>query len=233
MKILAVDVGGTNVKMLLSDQTSRRKFPSGATLTPERLVTGVKRLAGDWTWDAMTIGYPGRVRQGRIVADPYNLAPGWLGFDFERAFGCPVKLINDGAMQAYGSYRGGSLLFIGLGTGVGACVIVDGTIVPMEIGHLPYRKATIEYYLGRKGMNRLGRKKWQKHLHIAVGRLIETFHPDDVVIGGGNVQELTELPPGCREGHNAYAFEGGFRLWEDSAVPEARAARPEATADYH
>ena len=233
MKILAVDIGGTNVKMLVSDQTSRRKFPSGATLTPERFVTGVKRLVGDWTWDAMTIGYPGRVRNGRIVSDPYNLAPGWLDFDFARAFGCPIKLINDGAMQAFGSYRGGSLLFVGLGTGVGACVIYDGTIVPMEVGHLPYRKATIEYYLGRKGMKRLGKKKWQKHLFVTVERLIDTFHPDDVVIGGGNVQELTELPPGCREGHNAYAFEGGFRLWEDAHVPPLRVSPEPAAADYH
>lgn len=231
MNVLAIDIGGTNVKMLASGQLERRKFPSGPKLTPEKMVAGVIELVKDWEYDTVSIGYPGRIRSGRIVAEPYNIGKGWVGYDFERAFGRPVKLINDGAMQALGCYEGGTLLFIGLGTGVGASLIVDGTIVPMEIGHLPYRKKTIEHYLGASGLKRVGKKAWQQTLEIVVDRLMAVFHPDRVVLGGGNALKLKRLPPGCEAGHNAFAFEGGFRLWRG----EVRAAQPaeRQEAGYH
>jgi predicted NBD/HSP70 family sugar kinase len=231
MNVLAIDIGGTNVKMLASGQLERRKFPSGPKLTPEMMVAGVLELVKDWEYDVVSIGYPGRIRGRRIVAEPYNIGRGWVGYDFQRAFGRPVKLINDGAMQALGCYEGGTLLFIGLGTGVGACLIIDGTIVPMEIGHLPYRKKTVEHYLGSAGVKRMGKKKWQETLEIVVDRLMAVFHPDRVVIGGGNARRLKRLPPGCEAGHNAFAFEGGFRLWHG----ELRAAAPteQQVAGYH
>ena len=217
MKVLVIDIGGTNVKILASGQTEPRKFPSGPTMTPRQMVSGVKKLAGDWKYDVVSIGYPGVIHQGRIVSEPHNLAPKWVGFNFEAAFGCPVKLINDGAMQALGSYKEGIMLFLGLGTGLGSALVVERKVVPMELAHLSYGKGTYEGYVGLRALKRLGRKKWEKHVAFGVARLIAAIHPDDVVIGGGNAKNLKKLPPGCRAGDNANAFIGGFRLWEDES----------------
>jgi predicted NBD/HSP70 family sugar kinase len=174
----------------------------------------------------VSIGYPGVVRRGLIVAEPNNLARGWIGFDFELAFGCPLKMVNDGAMQALGSYQGGTMLFMGLGTGLAAAVVVDGVVVPMEVGRLSYRNKTYEDFLGLRGLERLGQAKWQRHVEEGVVRLIEAFHPDDVVIGGGNVRKLLRIPRGCRAGDNMKAFIGGFRLWEDALDTEDQTQRP-------
>jgi polyphosphate glucokinase len=215
MKVLVIDIGGTNVKFLVSGQTEPRKFPSGLTMTPRQMVAGVKKLVGDWKYDVVSIGYPGVIHQGRVVSEPKNLAPKWVGFNFEAAFGCPVKLINDGAMQALGSYKEGIMLFLGLGTGLGAAIVVEGKVVPMELAHLECRKGTYEDYLGVRGLRRFGRKKWQKYVFFGAARLMAALHLDDVVIGGGNAKKLKKMPPGCRAGDNANAFIGGFRLWED------------------
>jgi predicted NBD/HSP70 family sugar kinase len=180
------------------------------------MVSRVKEHAGDWTYDAVAIGYPGVIHRGRVVSEPHNLAPNWVGFDFEAAFGCPVKLINDAAMQALGSYKGGILLFFGLGTGLGSALVVEGNVVPMELAHLSYGDNTYEDYLGLRGLKRFGKEKWESYVRFGVARLIAALHPDDVVIGGGNVKKLKELPPGCRAGDNANAFIGGFRLWGES-----------------
>src|SRR5215468_10638297 len=214
MKVLAVDVGGTSVKILATGQETPLKFVSGPGMTPENMVSGVKELAANWDYDVVSIGYPGPVLHGRVLHEPYNLAPGWVKFDFEKAFGCPVKVINDAAMQALGSYNGGSMLFLGLGTGLGSAMIVDGILEPMELGHLPYRKSTYEDYVGVAGRSRLGQKKWEKTVKDVIARLIAALEPEDVVLGGGNVKNLKKLPPGCRAGNNANAFVGGFRLWE-------------------
>jgi polyphosphate glucokinase len=216
VNVLVVDVGGHSVKILATGQDTRRKLPSGPNLTAEQMALGVKKLAGDWKYDVVAIGYPGPVMHGRPVAEPWNLGPGWLGFDYEAAFGCPVKIVNDAAMQALGSYRGGKMLFLGLGTGLGSAMIVDGIVEPMELGHLPYKKATFEDYVGIRGLIRLGKKKWRKHVADVVARLSAALEPDEVVLGGGNVKQLAELPPGARMGDNANAFAGGFRLWADA-----------------
>jgi polyphosphate glucokinase len=215
MNVLVVDVGGTNVKILATGHEESRRFSSGPTLTAEQMVARVKDLAGDWKYDAVSIGYPGFMMRGRAIAEPHNLAPGWVGFDFQAAFGCPVKLINDAAMQALGSYQGGKMLFLGLGTGLGAAMIVDGVIEPMELAHLPYKKGTFEDYVGQRGLVRRGKKKWREYVADVVARLAAALEPDDVVLGGGNVKNLKELPPGCRAGDNANAFLGGYRLWEE------------------
>jgi polyphosphate glucokinase len=215
MNVLVVDVGGTHVKILATGQKERRRFPSGPALTAEQMVRGVKELAGDWKYDAVSIGYPGPVLHGKPVAEPHNLAAGWVQFDFGAAFGCPVKVINDAAMQALGSYKAGKLLFLGLGTGLGSTMILDGIVEPMELGHLPYKKGTYEDYVGLRGLDRLGKKKWRQYVADVVAALIAALQPDDVVLGGGNVKKLKELPPGCRVGDNANAFQGGFRLWEE------------------
>jgi polyphosphate glucokinase len=219
-KVLVVDVGGSSVKILATGQTNKRSFRSGPTLTPRRMVSGVKKLAADWTYDVVSIGYPGMVWRGRPVSEPYNLGRGWVGFDFARAFGRPVKIINDAAMQALGSYKGGKMLFLGLGTGLGSAMVVEGILTPMELGHLPYKKGTYEEYVGRAGLKRTGRKKWRRHVADVVERFKAALQPDDTVIGGGNVTKLKALPRRCRQGKNANAFRGGFRLWEkDNAVP--------------
>jgi len=189
MNVLAVDIGGTNVKILATGQDTPRKFPSGPKMTPRQMVAGVKKLAGTWKYDAVSLGYPGPVLKGSVGLEPHNLGPGWVGFDFEAAFGRPVKLINDAAMQALGSYKGGTLLFLGLGTGLGSALVVEGVVVPMELGHLSYRKATFEDYVGVRGLEKLGRKKWQKQVEVGVVRLIAALHPDNVVLGGGKRQE--------------------------------------------
>jgi len=222
MNVLAVDVGGTHVKILATGQTEPRKFASGPALTPSKMVTGVKKLAGDWTYEVVSLGYPGPVLRNRPVADPHNMAPGWLGFNFEKAFGCPVKVTNDAAMQALGSYKGGKMLFLGLGTGLGSTMIVNGIVEPMELSHLPYKKATYEDYVGQRGLERAGKKKWRRQVADVVARLVAALEPDDVVIGGGNVKILKELPPGCRAGDNTNAFLGGFRLWDQPVALSAR-----------
>jgi polyphosphate glucokinase len=221
MRVLSVDVGGTNVKVLATGQTEPRKFPSGARMSPKQMVAGVKRIAEDWSYEVVSIGYPGPVRQGRPIVEPHNLGRGWVGFNFRAAFRCPVKIINDAAMQALGSYEGGTLLFLGLGTGLGSALVVEGTVVPMELGHLSYKMGTYEDHVGIRGLKRLGKKKWSRHVAFGVARLIEALYPDDVVLGGGNAKKLIKLPAGCRRGDNANAFLGGFRLW-DEALPRRR-----------
>jgi polyphosphate glucokinase len=216
MKILVVDVGGTNVKILATDQAARRKFPSGAAMTPTQMVAGVKLTADGWPYDVISVGYPGPVMQGKPMAEPKNLAPGWVGFDFDAAFGHQVKVINDAAMQAIGSYEGGRMLFLGLGTGLGTAMIVEGIVEPMELGHLPYRKRTYEDYVGVGGLLRLGKHKWQRRVFDVVARLQTALQPEYIILGGGNAKQLDELPPGCRLGDNANAFKGGFRLWEQA-----------------
>jgi polyphosphate glucokinase len=213
MKVLAIDVGGTHVKILASGESESRRFDSGPTLTPEQMAVEVKKLATGWVYEAISIGYPGPVLHGKPVHEPFNLAPGWVGFDFESAFHCPVKIVNDAAMQALGSYNEGRMLFLGLGTGLGTAMVVDGDVQPMELGHLPYRKATYEDYVGLRGLKRFGKKKWRDYVVDVTARLVAALEPDDVVLGGGNVKNMKELPPLCREGDNANAFLGGFRLW--------------------
>jgi polyphosphate glucokinase len=217
MNVLAIDVGGTHVKILATGQTDKREFASGPKMTAQEMVAGVKRLAAGWSYDAVSIGYPGPVLHNRPVADPKNLGRGWMGFDFKKAFAGPVKVVNDAAMQALGSYKKGSMLFLGLGTGLGSTLIVDGIIEPMELAHLPYKKATYEDYVGERGLERLGKKKWRKHVFDVVDRLAAALEPDDIVLGGGNARLLKELPPKCRLGDNANAFKGGFLLWENAA----------------
>jgi polyphosphate glucokinase len=219
MNVLVIDIGGEHVKALATGESTPQKFVSGPTLTPEQMATGVKDLTKDWKYEAVSIGYPGPVRQNRPVAEPHNLAPGWIAFDYEAAFGCPVKIINDAAMQALGSYNGGKMLFLGFGTGLGSTMIIEGIVAPLELAHLPYRKATFEDYVGARGLNRLGKKKWRLCVADVVGRLTAALEPDDVVLGGGNAQNLKELPAGCRQGNNANAFLGGFRLWDPAAGP--------------
>ena len=216
MNILVIDVGGTNIKILATGQKEVRKFPSGPKLTAQRMVSGVQELARDWKYSAVSIGYPGPVLRNRPVAEPHNLGRGWVGFDFEAAFKRPAKVMNDAAMQALGSYRQGKMLFLGLGTGLGSTLIVDGIVEPMELGHLPYKKGTYEDYVGIRGLQQLGKKKWRRYVADVVERLVAALQPDDVVLGGGNVKNLKELPPGCRAGGNANAFKGGFRMWEDA-----------------
>jgi polyphosphate glucokinase len=186
----------------------------------------VKRLAKDWKYELVSIGYPGRVRFNRPIAEPLNLAKGWVGFNFEAAFQRPVRIINDAAMQALGSYRGGTMLFLGLGTGLGSAMVVEGVVVPFELGQLSYKRGTVEDYLGRRGLQRFGRKKWRQEVAYYIGRLVPALHLDDVVLGGGNVKKLKTLPEGCRGGDNVNAFLGGFRLWEDDL--RARAPRKKA-----
>jgi polyphosphate glucokinase len=216
MKVLVIDVGGSNVKILATGQAEPRKFASGPTLTPGQMVAGVKKLARGWTYAAIAIGYPGVVARGRPIIEPYNLAKGWVGFDYRAAFRQPVKIVNDAAMQALGSYKGGMMLFLGLGTGLGSALVVDGVLEPLELGHLPYKQGTYEDYVGLRGLEKRGKKKWRKHVAEMVEALAAALEPDDVVLGGGNVKRLKELPPGCRMGSNANAFLGGFRLWQEA-----------------
>lgn len=213
-KVLVVDVGGTNVKLLATGQKEARKFPSGPTMTAETMVRAAKKTAQGWDYDVVSIGYPGPVVHGRPLREPHNLAPGWVKFDFQRAFGRPVKIVNDAAMQALGSYKGGRMLFLGLGTGLGSAMIVDGLLEPMELAHLPYKNGrTYEDYVGIRGLKRLGTKKWQQHVDKVVRQLRDALMAEEVVLGGGNVKRLEELPSGTRLGTNANAFVGGFRIW--------------------
>ncbi len=214
MNVLVIDIGGTHVKVLATGQAAQREFDSGPTLTPKRMVSVVRKLVADWKYDVVSIGYPGPVLRDRPVSEPWNLGKGWAGFNFGAAFKRPVKVVNDAAMQALGNYQRGKMLFLGLGTGLGSALIVDGIVEPMELGHLPYKKATFEDYVGIRGLERHGKKKWRRYVADVVERLVAALEPDEVVLGGGNVKKLKELPKGCRAGDNANAFLGGFRLWE-------------------
>jgi len=214
MNVLVIDIGGTHVKVLATGQELHREFDSGPALTPKRMVSEVRKIAADWKYDVVSIGYPGPVLRSRPVSEPWNLGKGWVGFSFEAAFKRPVKVVNDAAMQALGIYKSGKMLFLGLGTGLGSALIVDGIVEPMELGHLPYRKATFEDYVGIRGLEKHGKKKWRRYVADVVERLAAALEPDEVVLGGGNVKKLKELPSGSRAGDNTNAFLGGFRLWE-------------------
>src|SRR5256886_601400 len=215
MKILAIDIGGTHVKVLATGRRKHLQIDSGPTLTPKKMVAAVRAATGGWKFDGVSIGYPGPVVHGHPVAEPHNLGRGWVGFNFGKAFGLPVKIINDAAMQALGSYRGGRMLFLGLGTGLGSALIVDGVLEPMELAHLPYKNGrTYEDYVGLAGLKRLGKKKWRRHVTDVVEQLENALQADYVVLGGGNTKLLNPLPPGTRLGANANAFIGGFRLWQ-------------------
>ena len=227
MNILVIDVGGNNVKALASGETESRKFPSGPKLTPEQMVSRVQELAEGWDYEVVSIGYPGVVQENRVIAEPHNLGKGWVGFNFEKAFKLPVKLVNDAALQAFGSYQEGKLLFLGLGTGLGSALVVNGQLVPLELAHLPYKnKSTFEDYVGIHGMEKHGKKKWRRAVADVVERLDAAILPDEIVLGGGNVKKLEKLPAKCRLGDNANAFVGGFRLWEDAKT------WPAETDDY-
>ena len=216
-QVLVIDVGGTHVKMLAAGQKVPIKIPSGPELTASKMVQIVKNAVGDWKFDVISLGYPGPIINGRPLREPHNLGGGWVGFDFSKAFGRPVKMINDAAMQALGSYKGGRMLFLGLGTGLGSAMIVDGVLEPMELAHLLYRKGkTYEDYLGLRGLQRLGRKKWRRHVAKVTKKLQSALGADYVVLGGGNCKEIKKVPPGARLGNNENAFLGGFRMWQTS-----------------
>jgi polyphosphate glucokinase len=215
MKVLVIDIGGTRVKLFATGQPAAREFVSGPTLTPKKLLRKVGKLVADWEYDAISVGYPGPVVKNRPAPGRWNLGKGWGGFHFEQAFKCPVQVINDAAMQALGSYQGGKMLFLGLGTGLGSAMIVDGVLAPMELGDLPYQQATFEDYVGIRGLKKRGRKQWRRDVADVVQRLRAALEPEYVVLGGGNLHNLKTLPPGCRAGNNANAFLGGFRLWQE------------------
>jgi len=218
-KILVIDVGGTNIKLLASGESEPRKVPSGLTLTAAQLVEKVKEATHDWEFDAISIGYPGPVMRGAILEEPVNLAPGWKEFDFEGSFGKPVRVVNDAAMQAIGSYQGGRMLFLGLGTGLGSTLIVENVVAPMELGHLPYRKGrSFEQYVGQRGMERLGKKRWRAFVNDVVRRLKAALVVDYVVLGGGNSKKVRILLDNVMLGSNDNAFVGGFRMWEENAA---------------
>lgn len=212
--VLAVDVGGSHVKALLHGEHEKRKFASGPTLTAREMADGVLELARGWQFDRVSVGIPTPVRGGKPIAEPVNLGDGWVGFDFEDTFGVPTKVVNDAVMQAVGSYEGGRMLFLGLGTGLGSALIADGVVEPMELGHLPFKKKTFEDYVSERALHRVGKKHWRKAVFETVERLTAAVQPDYVVIGGGGADELDELPPNTRRGDNENAFLGGFRLWD-------------------
>jgi polyphosphate glucokinase len=218
-RVLAIDVGGSHVKVRLSSGVAVRQFESGPDMTAAEMVAGVHKLTGDWQFDAVSIGYPGVVIHGKIVTEPHNLGDGWVGFDFKSAFGRPVRLINDAAMQAIGSYEGGRMLFLGLGTGLGSALIVDGVVESMEIAHLNFKKnKTYEDYVGDGGRRRLGPKKWRHAVETVVEQLRNALEADYVVLGGGNSRKLKKLPKGAKLGNNDFAFLGGFRMWREGGI---------------
>jgi len=215
-RILVIDVGGTHVKLLVTGMNQPILIPSGPTLTPGVMIRQVKAAVENFPYDVVSIGYPGPVVHGRPLREPHNLGQGWVGFDFRRALGRPVKVINDAAMQALGSYKKGRLLFLGLGTGLGSAMIADGVVEPMELAHLPYKRGkTYEDYLGIRGLKRLGRKKWERQVAKVVSLMSDALEPDEIVLGGGNVKKLKKLPPGTRRGNNENAFRGGAALWNE------------------
>jgi polyphosphate glucokinase len=217
MTVLVIDVGGMHIKILATGKKQHRQVESGPTMTAAQMVSAVKQLAVGWKYDRVTIGYPGPVIHNHPLHEPENLGAGWVGFDFRTAFDCPVKLINDAAMQALGSYKGGHMLFLGLGTGLGSAMVVNHIVQSMELGHLPYKKGrSYEDYLGRRGLKRMGKTRWRQQVAVIIEQLSAALQPDDVVIGGGNAKKLVELPIGCRLGNNANAFIGGFQLWKEA-----------------
>ena len=224
MKVLSIDIGGTHVKILLSGEKESRKTPSGHGFTPEQLVKDVEILAKGWMYDVISIGFPAPVHNNLPVAEPFNLGVGWVDFDYEKAFRCPVKMINDAAMQALGSYKGGKMLFLGFGTGLGSAVVTDQALLPLELGHLPYKKKTFEDYVGNRYLEKKGKAIWKKHVFETVELLTAAILPDYVVLGGGNSKLLKKLPPACIAGDNANAFEGGFRMWSG---PADRLSKPD------
>ena len=214
MKILVIDVGGTHVKLLATGHKNRLEIPSGPTMTAKKMAATVRKATAGWKFDAVSIGYPGPVVHGRPISEPHNLGRGWVGFNFKKAFGRPVKIINDAAMQALGSYRGGRMLFLGLGTGLGAALMIDNILEPMELAHLPYKKGrTYEDYLGLAGLERFGKKKWRRHVADVVGKFKNALQVDYVVLGGGNAKLIKKFPTGAIPGDNANSFRGGYRLW--------------------
>jgi polyphosphate glucokinase len=215
--VLVVDVGGSHVKVLASGEQESRRADSGPSLTAAQMVEAAMTLADDWTWDSVSVGVPSPVHGGRVVAEPVNLGDGWVGFDYEAAFGKPTKVVNDAAMQALGSYEGDRMLFIGLGTGLGSALVANGSVQPMELGHLPYKKATFEDYASSAGLEKRGKKRWRADIADIVAKLTAAMEPDYVMLGGGNAKKLDELPPNARLGGNSDAFAGGFRLWDPEA----------------
>ena len=218
--VLAVDVGGSHVKALVEGESEPRRADSGPRMTAEQMVATLLQLAEGWSWDRASIGIPSPVHGGRVVSEPINLGKGWVGFDYGGALGVPARVVNDAAMQALGSYEGGTMLFLGLGTGLGSALVAGGFVQPMELGHLPYRKGTYEDYVSEAALDRLGKKRWRAHVAEVVATLRAAVEPDYVVLGGGNADKLRELPPETRLGDNENAFIGGFRLW--AADPPAR-----------
>src|ERR1700674_4097218 len=214
-KVLVIDVGGTNIKMLATGQKEPRKIPSGPTMTAGKMVRVVKACVKDWKFDRVSLGYPGPIVNGHALREPHNLGSGWMKINFGKAFGCPVKVLNDAAMQALGSYKGGCMLFLGLGTGLGSAMIVDGKLEPMELAHLTYKNGkTYEDYLGLRGLERMGKKKWRLHVAKIAKKLKAALEADYVGLGGGNSKKLKKPPAGARLGSNVNAFLGGFRMWE-------------------
>ena len=221
MDILTVDVGGQHVKVLSNGQTEPRKVDSGTAMSATAMIGAVKAMTADWAYEVVSLGYPGPVVHNAPVKEPANLGGGWVGFDYAAAFGRPTRIVNDAAMQALGSYSGGRMLFLGLGTGLGSAMIVDGRVEPMELAHLPYKKKrTYEDYVGLRGLKRLGKKKWRRAVNSVIGELSAALFPDYVILGGGNAPLMTDLPPNVRLGNNANAFIGGFRLWDPAPAGE-------------
>jgi polyphosphate glucokinase len=218
-KVLVIDVGGTNVKLLATGQKEPRKYPSGPTMTPGKMIRLVKKAVADWKFDCISLGYPGPIINGHPLREPHNLGRGWVGFNFQKAFGCPVKIINDAAMQAVGSYKGRRMLFLGLGTGLGSAMIVEGILQPMELAHLIYKNGkTYEDYLGLRGLEGMGKKKWRRYVAKITKKLKIALDADYVVLGGGNSKKLKDLPSGACLGNNENAFLGGFRMWQENQV---------------
>jgi polyphosphate glucokinase len=219
--VLSVDVGGSHVKVLATGERESRRAPSGSSLRPKQMVAAALELAEGWDFALVSVGVPAPVHHGRVLTEPFNLGKGWVGFDYAAAFGKPTKVINDAAMQALGSYEGGSMLFLGLGTGLGSALIVEGRLEPMEIAHLPFKRRTFEDYLGEPARASFGRRRWERYVGEAVEQLAAALEPDYVVLGGGNASRLRHLPPNSRLGSNDHAFTGGFRVWQDAPPPPA------------
>jgi len=218
--VLVVDVGGSHIKVLATGEHESRRADSGPDFTAAQMVEGALSLAADWAWDVVSVGVPSPVHGGRVLVEPVNLGTGWVGFDYEGGFGKPTKVVNDAAMQALGSYEGGRMLFLGLGTGFGSALIANGFVQPMELGHLPYKKGTFEDYVGTAGLEKRGKKRWRLDVTDAVAKLSAALEPDYVVLGGGNSKKLDALPSNARLGANENAFTGGFRLWDPNALAQ-------------
>ncbi len=212
--ILVIDVGGTSLKILRSGEETRREVKSGSHVSAEYMAEAVQETCSDWTWDRVSIGYPSPVVGGRPLLNPSNLGGGWVGFDYEAAFGCPVRILNDAAMQALGSYHGGRMLFLGLGTGLGSAMIEHDRLEPLELGHMPFRESSFEEHTGKAALDRDGFEVWRDTVYEVVDQFVDAIDPDYVVLGGGNVMKLDDLPERCERGNNFNAFIGGFRMWE-------------------